>query len=221
MTTPSLFDLLDETPKCHGAPETDAATDVARVHDPDACTSAQSPLESVESVESVEVELTSTVEPLPVRVIRSAKRRRTIQARMVNGVLEVLIPGRATAADEAHYVETMRSKFARSHRAGAIDLEARAADLARRFSLPTPSSIGWVSNMDHRWGSCTIVDRTIRISDRLVSVPTWVLDAVIMHELAHLVVPNHSDAFWALANRYPKMERARGYLICASGQSDD
>jgi Protein of unknown function DUF45 len=212
MTTPSLFDLLDEKPETEPDPHCPTAT---ATHD------TTTPDDAVQDTPGTFTGDAPDVAPLTVRVIRSPKRRRTIQARMVNGVLEVLIPARATAADEAHYVDTMRSKFARSHRAGAVDLSARAADLSRRFSLPSPSSITWVSNMDHRWGSCTIVDRTIRISDRLASVPSWVLDAVIMHELAHLVVPNHSETFWALANRYPKMERARGYLICASGQSDD
>jgi predicted metal-dependent hydrolase len=159
--------------------------------------------------------------PFPVKVIRSKKRRRTVSARMSQGVLEVLMPAWMTKADEAIYVAEMVDRFERKHRAGAIDLEARAATLARRHRLPVPASIRWVENMAHRWGSCTSVDRSIRISQTIAAFPPWVVDGVIVHELAHLEVADHSPAFWALANRYPKMERVRGYLIARSGSDED
>ena len=52
----------------------------------------------------------------------------------------------------------------------------------------------------------------IRICQDLANMPTFVLDYVIVHELAHLLVPDHSPEFWELVERYPKTERARGYL---------
>jgi predicted metal-dependent hydrolase len=72
--------------------------------------------------------------------------------------------------------------------------------------------VRWVTNQNGRWGSCTPVDRTIRISHRVQEMPDWVIDYVLVHELAHLVVPSHSAEFWDLVARYPKTERARGYL---------
>ncbi len=66
--------------------------------------------------------------------------------------------------------------------------------------------------MRTRWASCTPVDRTIRVSERLREVPSWVLDYVLVHELAHLIVPGHDHEFWGLVQRYPKAERAIGYL---------
>jgi predicted metal-dependent hydrolase len=162
-----------------------------------------------------------TKPPFDVKVVRSKQRRRTVSARMANGVLEVLMPAWMSKADEAVYVADMVSRFERKQRAGAIDLEARAAILARKYELPVPATIRWVDNMAHRWGSCTAVDRSIRISQTISAFPPWVLDGVIVHELAHLAVPDHSGAFWELANRYPKMERVRGYLIARSGTDED
>jgi hypothetical protein len=66
--------------------------------------------------------------------------------------------------------------------------------------------------MEHRWGSCTPANRTIRISSRLKQMPEWVLDYVLVHELAHLLVAAHDASFWALVDRYERTERARGYL---------
>jgi predicted metal-dependent hydrolase len=172
-------------------------------------------------LETAVPETTGERPPFEVRVVRSKKRRRTVSARMVQGVLEVLMPAWMTKADEAIYVADMVRRFERKQQAGAIDLDARARALARKFGLPVPDSIRWVDNMAHRWGSCTAVDRSIRISQTIAVFPGWVLDGVIVHELAHLAVPDHSAAFWELANRYPKMERVRGYLIARSGTEED
>jgi predicted metal-dependent hydrolase len=93
-------------------------------------------------------------------------------------------------------------------------LFARALDLACRYlpEGPEPTTVRWVANQNRRWGSCTPADRSIRLSTRLQSMPGWVVDYVLVHELAHLVEPSHSGAFWNLVHRYPKSERAEGYL---------
>ena len=54
------------------------------------------------------------------------------------------------------------------------------------------------------------------MSTRLAAWPPWVLDYVLVHELAHLVEFDHSPAFHALVDRYPRAERARGFLIAKS-----
>jgi hypothetical protein len=56
------------------------------------------------------------------------------------------------------------------------------------------------------------MDGTIRVSERLQKAPEWVLDYVLVHELAHLHVSAHNAEFWAMVNKYPKTERAIGYL---------
>ena len=156
---------------------------------------------------------------LPVEVVRSARRKKTVQARVVDGVIRVSVPLRMSKAEEDRYVAQLVARLQRRQEATAIDVEARAASLAARYGLPAPASVTWVDNQEMRWGSCTPADRTIRISTRVAAFPGWVVDAVIVHELAHLVVPRHGPEFWAVANRYPKMERARGFLI-AKGFAD-
>ena len=66
--------------------------------------------------------------------------------------------------------------------------------------------------MRTRWASCTPAEGTIRLSRRLLDMPTWVQDYVLVHELAHLLEPGHGPSFWRLVERYPRTERARGYL---------
>lgn len=118
-------------------------------------------------------------------------------------------------ADRAEpLVEVRRSARRRGPRASDAALARRARELTAEH-LPAdvwPVSIRWVSTMGVRWASCTPSDRTIRVSDRLRDAPGWVLDYVIVHELAHVLVAGHDADFWALVERYPRSERARGYL---------
>ena len=150
---------------------------------------------------------------MTVEVVRSARRRKTVQARLVNGVLKVHIPAGMTAEEEYRWVSEMVGKIERRTELKQIDLMARAEELARQYGLGVPVSIRWVDNQEYRWGSCTPSDRTIRISSRLGREPAWVIDYVIVHELAHLSVHGHGPRFWQLVERYPLAERARGFLI--------
>lgn len=152
-----------------------------------------------------------------VEVRRSRKRRRTVSAYRENGRTIVLIPARFSKAEEREWVATMLDRLAagdRRRRPSDSQLAARAAELSQRHlgGRATPTSIRWVTNQHSRWGSCTPADGTIRISTRLRGMPGYVLDYVVLHELAHLVVAGHGPDFWALLAGYPKLERARGYL---------
>lgn len=146
-------------------------------------------------------------------MVRSPRRRKTVQAREVNGVLRVSIPATMTKADEEHWVEEMVRRMNRRTATRSVDLVRRAGQLAVRHRLSVPRAIRWSDNQEWRWGSCTPSEGTIRISSRLVTEPLWVLDYVIVHELAHLDVPRHDNQFWSLVGRYPLTERARGFLI--------
>ncbi len=154
-----------------------------------------------------------------VEVVRSAKRRKTVSAREVDGVIRVSIPATMTKADEAKWVDEMVRRLQRKSVSAGVDLAERAAVLAARYRLPRPDTIRWVGNMGSRWGSCTPVDRSIRISDRLADYPPWVLDYVLVHELAHIVHPQHTPAFWGTVERaMPDYERRKDDLTVAGAK---
>jgi hypothetical protein len=118
--------------------------------------------------------------------------------------------------EEERIVADMVAKARRRFASVEVDLPARARKLAHRYRLPTPTVIEWSDRQLSRWGSCTPGDGTIRISRRLASMPGWVLDWVIVHELAHLEVRDHGPRFQELVARYELGERAEGYLIAKS-----
>ena len=160
----------------------------------------------------------------PVRVIRSARRRKTSSARFVDGVVEIRVPAWMSAAQERETVHELVGRLVRAREIAAkeLDLGTRARRLADEYGLPRPTSIRWVGNQQKRWGSCTPSTGEIRISSRLLRVPTYVLHYVIVHELAHLVEGGHGPRFKALEARYPRLERAEGFLDAMSlGFADD
>jgi len=168
--------------------------------------------------------------PAPdVEIRRSARRRRTVSARREGERIIVMVPAGLSAAEEQRWVETMVGKLERSARRtprGRSDAEL--TDRARRLSAAylegraQPTSVRWVGNQERRWGSCTPSTGQIRLSDRLAGMPEYVVDYVLVHELAHLLEHGHGPAFWALVDRYPRTERARGFLdgICLAAGLD-
>ena len=161
------------------------------------------------------------IDPFVVEVTRSTKRRKTVGAQLVGGVLRIALPSWMSKAEEAHWIREMSGRFQRKLSADRLRLDERATTLAHRYDLRRPHTIRWADDMRSRWGSCTPSQRTIRISNRLAPFPDWVIDYVIVHELAHLDVLGHNDDFWRLVYRYPRAERAIGYLIAKSGDGDE
>lgn len=155
---------------------------------------------------------------MDVRIIRSERRKKTASARVVDGVLVVRAPAHLSQAELDEVVENLQARVERRQKRDALDdavLERAAKRLNKRYfgGKLEWTSIRWVTNQTKRAGSCTPSKGTIRISHRVASMPRFVRDYVVMHELAHFKEPNHSDRFWKLVNRYPKTERARGYLM--------
>jgi len=158
-----------------------------------------------------------------IRIVASPNRRRTVSARVVDGVLELRVPAGMPQAERQEWAERMRARLERRlRRARPTDtrLEERARALNRRHF---DGRLHWTSiafaDQTSRWGSCTYAAGVIRISMRAAGLPDWVLDYLLVHELAHLEVPHHGPDFWALVNRYPLTERARGYLIALDHQA--
>jgi predicted metal-dependent hydrolase len=160
-----------------------------------------------------------------IRIVRSKRRKKSVLARLVNGVLEVQAPAAATDAQLQPIIENLRSKLERKlereQRRADKSLMARAQELNRQYfnGRLKWTAVRYVANQNKRFGSCTPDRGTIRISDRLQNVPDWVRDYVLVHELAHLEESNHSARFWQLVRRYPKTERAIGFLM-ALGYAD-
>lgn len=160
---------------------------------------------------------------LRVRVVRSARRTRTVSAAWRDGAAVVSVPARLSAAQEDQWVLDMverlragrdRGRRGRGARSDA-DLMERALALSARYldGRGEPVSVRWVSNQRSRWGSATPEEGTIRLSDRLRPMPAWVQDFVLLHELAHLAEPGgHGPAFRELEGRYPRTPEAKAFL---------
>jgi hypothetical protein len=159
-----------------------------------------------------------------IKIIRSPRRKKTVSAKLVDNELIVYLPDGMPENEEKKWIAKMVEHLERRKRRRELDngyLKKRARALNHKYfdGKLKIKSIEYVTNQTSRFGSCTTNKGTIRISDRLAEMPRWVLDYVIVHELAHLVHANHSKAFWRAVNKYRYAERARGYLM-AKGMED-
>jgi hypothetical protein len=156
------------------------------------------------------------IEP-KIEVVRSTRRRRTVAAHREGEKIIVAVPARISRAEEARWVALMVQRVLageRRLRPSDNELLDRAHELSQRYlaGRAVPQSVRWVDNMVSRWGSCTPLDATIRLSRRLSGMPEYVVDYVLLHELTHLIEPGHGPRFWAELAGYPKLERAKGFL---------
>ena len=151
-------------------------------------------------------------------VIRSTRRKRNIAAYRQGSQIIVSIPARLSKADERSVVPEMVAKIRAAEAARTIDesiLSSRTVDLLAKWApeiTERPTSVTWKRAMNERWGSCTSVDGTIRISERLQSVPAYVLDFILFHEGIHLRFGDHGSQFQGVIARFPKADLAQAYL---------
>jgi len=157
--------------------------------------------------------------PPQVTIVRSLRRKKTIQTKYAQGHLWIYLPAGMRQKEETKWVERMIQRHERCAQKRKIKksepwLLQRAQELNKKyFDGALDFSISFVTNQNSRFGSCTSVDKTIRISERVKTMPSWVQDYIIIHELAHLIYPDHSKNFWEKVNQYKYAERAKGYLI--------
>jgi predicted metal-dependent hydrolase len=153
----------------------------------------------------------------PYRVIRKERRQRSITAFRQGGVIEIHIPAKLSKRQELEIIpEMIAMVLRREGRARKTDLQLLeiGMELLAKY-LPdfdvAPASINW-RNMSERWGSCTMVDRSIRISDRLIGAPNYVLNYIIFHELIHLKIPGHDQDFYNYLNRFTDQQKCEAFL---------
>ena len=151
-----------------------------------------------------------------VEVRVSKRRKKTAGAHWEGDRIVVVVPAHLRGAERDDMVDLLTRRLTR-HRPNLHASDGELAERARRLGRTyldgiEPASIRWATNQTKRWGSCTLGSREIRISSRLKVAPTWVLDAVIVHELAHLLEPGHGPRFRELEQRYPRQHEAGLFL---------
>ena len=151
-------------------------------------------------------------------VIRSARRKRNIAAYRQGGQIIVSIPARLSKAEERSIVPEMVAKILAAEASRTIDesiLATRCTSLLAQWApeiTERPATVTWKKAMNERWGSCTSVDGTIRLSERLQRVPEYVLDYVLFHEGIHLRFGDHGVQFQEILARFPQEGQAQAYL---------
>jgi predicted metal-dependent hydrolase len=161
-------------------------------------------------------------DPITVEIVRDGRLRTRVHWEWRGDQVRVRAPKRTPQREidrlVADIVDEVKRKRAQVRAHADADLEALARQINRKYFGGEIAwhSIRWVANMKKRLGSCTNggpTDGDIRISDRVKGWPKWVIEYVVAHELAHRKHSNHSKEFWAYCRRYPKTERARGFLM--------
>jgi Protein of unknown function DUF45 len=206
--TMTLFDLSDLTQGgSRSEPASTHATqvpDLAPVPDPPPPAHNEVSPNPVESPPEVEVRI-------------SKRRKKTSEAKWVAGRIVVSVPAHLNAESRQKTVDWLVERLLTRHQLQSgltdDDLLARAIELSDRYLVGThPVSVRWVTNQTARWGSCSYYSGHIRLSHRLRVVPGWVLDSVLVHEVAHLTHADHSPAFHKLAGAYPRHKEAGIFL---------
>ena len=153
----------------------------------------------------------------PIRILATRRRRRTVAARLRSGVLELMVPDSMPQAERERWAEAMRKRLERRLKRSLPNderLERRARALNERLfgGRLRWTSIGF-GEMSRQWGSCAFTVGEIRIANRAARLPDWVLDYLLVHEMAHLQHSDHGAGFHEMEDRYELTERAKGYLM--------
>ncbi len=173
-------------------------------------------LSNLKSLQNLDLEPTLPgIDEGEIVVIRSKKRKRSISAFRQGGKIVISIPARLSKAEEREVVPEMIAKIrAKEVAPDETELSKEIDRLLSKYAPEItirPASVAWRS-MNERWGSCTSVDRTIRIATKLQRAPKYVLDFVLYHEAIHLYIYDHGSEFQEFLKRYPRHLEAEAFL---------
>lgn len=169
---------------------------------------------------SEEVEETKAKE-VEFEIRRSKRRKKSVGAFREQGRTIIVAPIRMSTKEVHEYAQELIQKLNFQHEKISSQelLEKRARYLVDTYldidvftEHPVPVKIRWVTNQNSRWGSCTPGDGNIRISHRLQGMPEYVIDAVVLHELVHLIVADHSPRFYEYLAKFEDYRLAKEYL---------
>ncbi len=163
---------------------------------------------------------------MKVEVKRSKKRKKTISARLDGDTMYIYAPVDIQEKELHKIINNFKKRFSRRNLKRELNKEQNLRDMFNKLNKKyfdeqiKVKSIEYVTNQKSKYGCCNYKKKTIRISHYLSQMPDWVRDYIIIHEMAHILEPNHSKAFWDIVYRYKLAERARGFLI-AKGMEDN
>ncbi len=164
---------------------------------------------------------------MEITVVRSKKRKRTISARLINGVMVVQVPVSISETQLQPIITSLRLRIENKRLKEELNSKKELQDIFLKLNRDyfagklAVGQIGYVTDQVSKFGCCNCRSGEIRISHRVSAMPKWVKEYVVMHEMAHLVEANHGTDFWVLVNRFPYTERARGYLTAVGWESPD
>jgi hypothetical protein len=151
-----------------------------------------------------------------VEVRASPRRKKTGTAHWSGSRIVVQIPARLRGRERTLFVDNLVDRLLTQRpqsNTGDASLEERARMLAAKYNDGIEaSSVRWVTNQQARWASCSPASKEIRVSNRLRQCPEWVIDAVLVHELAHLQEADHSPRFYEIAERHPRQDDSALFL---------
>ncbi len=156
---------------------------------------------------------------MEVKITRSHRRKRTVSARLVKDLLMVSAPYLLSQERLDNIVTDFKLKFERKRLKEDLDKKQDLLDIVANLNKKyfgnklRINSVEYVTNQNSKFGCCNYRSADIRISHKIGLMPGWVRNYVLIHEMAHLIEPNHSKLFWDIVSRYKLAERARGYLM--------
>jgi len=156
---------------------------------------------------------------MKVEIRRSKRRKKTVSARLDGDVMYVYAPVDTPEKELHKIIKNFKKRFTRRNLKRELNEEQNLSEVFGRLNKKyfngkiKIKSIEYVTNQQKKYGSCDYRKKTIRLSHYIAQMPDWVRNYVIIHEMAHILEPNHSKAFWDIVYRYKLAERARGFLI--------